>query len=106
VAQQSNFVHDFENNVGRQSKKYQASRGLSAIAELLVVLRTRELKESIVDLCVQDCVFVCESSCSCYRRRCFDAISPVSGLQSVRIKSCSNNYYYFFLFVSDTLVHR
>jgi len=37
VAQKCNFVHDFANNVGRQSKTYQASCSLSAIAELLVV---------------------------------------------------------------------
>ena len=31
-------MHDFANNAGRLSKKHQASRGLSAIAELLVHL--------------------------------------------------------------------
>jgi len=36
VAQKSNFVHDFANNAGRLSKKHQASRSLSAIAELVV----------------------------------------------------------------------
>ena len=36
VAQKSNFVHDFANNAGSLWKKYEASRGLSAIAELLV----------------------------------------------------------------------
>jgi len=36
VAQKSHFVHDFVNNAGRYSKKHQASRGFSAIAELLV----------------------------------------------------------------------
>ena len=38
VAQKCNFVHDFANNAGRLSKKYQASRGLSATAELLALL--------------------------------------------------------------------
>jgi len=38
VAQKSNFVHDFANNAGLRSKKYQASRGLSSISELLVKL--------------------------------------------------------------------
>jgi len=31
-------VHDFANNATRESQTYQASRGLSAIAELLVLL--------------------------------------------------------------------
>jgi len=37
VAQKSNFVQDLSNNARHYSKKYQASRGLSAIAELLVI---------------------------------------------------------------------
>jgi len=36
VAKKCNFVHDFANNAGLQSKTHQATRGLSAIAELLV----------------------------------------------------------------------
>ena len=36
VPQKFNFVHDFANNAGRYSKKYQTSHGLTAIAELLV----------------------------------------------------------------------
>jgi len=35
-------VHDFANNVGRQKKKYQPSRGLSAIAELLVSITFKQ----------------------------------------------------------------
>jgi len=36
VAQKCNVVHDFANNAARSSKTYQASRGLSAIAELII----------------------------------------------------------------------
>jgi len=36
MTQKSNFVDDFANNAERYLKKYQASRSLFAIAELLV----------------------------------------------------------------------
>ena len=39
MAQKSNFVHNFANDTGRQSKKYPALRGLSATAELLVFIK-------------------------------------------------------------------
>ena len=38
AARKSNFVHDFANNAGSKSQNYRASRGLSAIAELLVLI--------------------------------------------------------------------
>jgi len=49
VAQKYNCVHDFANNAGRLSKNYQASRGLSAIAELLVFLKNIENNSKLND---------------------------------------------------------
>ena len=46
VAQKCNLVHDFANNAGRWSKTYQASRGVSAIAELRVPNRLRNSRQS------------------------------------------------------------
>jgi len=39
VSGKGKFVHDFANSAGRESKTYQASLGLSAIAELLRLIR-------------------------------------------------------------------
>ena len=38
------FLHDFANNAGRKSKKYQALRGLFAIAELLVIYKRTKIR--------------------------------------------------------------
>jgi len=56
VAQKCNFVHDFANNAARKSKTYQASRGLSTIAELLVnicSLLVTSVHHNMTPLCCQ-----------------------------------------------------
>ena len=56
-------MHDFANNAGRQSKKYQASRGLSAIAELLFFVLLLWYFMSFMFVCLP-CVLSCSVLCS------------------------------------------